>query len=78
MVEREEPSKVLPIAHAPAAARLPYVIELWNLTRDTPEKVIARAASALLARAIFSAAQGEHLGRMIVLRRGSHVLARTD
>lgn len=57
------------------AARLPYAVELWNLTRTAPERVLGRAASAVLARAIFAAAQSEHLGRKIVLRRGSEILS---
>jgi len=42
---------------------------------DVIERVLARAANALLARAIFKAAQGEHPGRRITLRRGSHIVA---
>jgi hypothetical protein len=53
-------------------------VELWNLPRTAPERVIARAASAPLARAIFAAAETEHLGRKIVLRRGSQVLKETE
>lgn len=59
-------------------AHLPYVVELWNLPRTAPERIIARAANMTLARAIFVAAQQENLGRRLVLRRGGEVLAEAD
>ena len=79
MIEGEEEGKVAafgPVA-GPGGERLPYAIELWDLTRDAPERVIGRAASMVLARAIFAAAASEHLGRRLVLRRGSKVLQET-
>ncbi|HEY9219688.1 MAG TPA: hypothetical protein VIO94_16690 [Phenylobacterium sp.] len=57
---------------------LPYVVELWNLPRTAPERILGRAASAPLARSIFTAAKVEHLGRRILLRRGSQVLEASD
>ena len=57
------------------AEELPYVVELWTLARDAPERVIGRASGMVVARAIFTAAQSEHLGRRIVLRRGERVVA---
>jgi hypothetical protein len=57
--------------------QLPYRIELWDLRRERVERVVARAAGAQLARAIFAAAQREHLGRLITLNRGSRELARS-
>ena len=64
---------------APGPAQpLPYAVELWNLARTAPERIIARAASATLGRAIFAAASTEHLGRKLVLRRGGQVLQETD
>jgi hypothetical protein len=75
MIKGEDESKVVPMAAAPTGQRLPYTVELWNLPRTAPERVIGRAASAILARAIFVAAQSEHLGRRILLRRGSQVLS---
>lgn len=76
MERREDEDKVVPVA-TPAAASdaLPYLIELWDLPRAKPERVLGRAASVMLARAIFAAAQTEYLGRRIVLRRGSATLA---
>jgi hypothetical protein len=55
---------------------LPYCIELWRV--DGPEdveSVLARALSAELARAIFKAAQVEHPGRRITLRRGDRIIS---
>ena len=54
--------------------KLAYKVELWNLGRQQVERVLARAASMALARAIFLAAQSEYLGRHIVLRRGGKVI----
>ena len=69
-------TSVLPMAAARGAGEvLPYRIELWDLPRLKVEKLLARASSAQLARAIFTAAQSEHLGRYIVLRRGKDVIA---
>jgi hypothetical protein len=78
MIEDPNKANVTPMA-APVspAARLPYAVELWNLRRTAPERVIGRAGTIGLARAIFTAAQTEHLGRRIVLRRGSSVLDRS-
>lgn len=76
MIKGEDTGRVVPMEAPPgASARLPYTVELWTLTRTAPERIIGRAASAVLARAIFTAAQSEHLGRLIRLRRGSQVLA---
>ena len=66
------------IAKVEAAApeELPYRVELWHDgVGDEVERVLARAANAQLARAIFKAAQGEHPQRRITLRRGNRVIA---
>ena len=73
---RRSPRRRSSLAATPAA-RLPYVIELWDLPRLAPERIIGRAASALVARAFFDAAQRQHLGRRIVLRKGARLLAAT-
>lgn len=70
----EEPKVVALDAARGLPEKLPYVVELWNLPRSEVERVLGRAASVLLARAIFTAALREHLGRRIVLRRGDRVL----
>jgi hypothetical protein len=60
----------------PAAEELPYRIELWhNSERDGVERVLARALSVHLARAIYGAAKEEHPGRRITLRKGDQTLA---
>jgi hypothetical protein len=59
--------------------QLPYRIELWGAgDRGSPERVLARAFSATLARAIFKAAQGEHPDRRITLSRGSRIIAESQ
>jgi hypothetical protein len=54
---------------------LPYRVELWDADRHAVERVLARAVSVTLARAIFTAAQNEHPGRAVTLRHGNRVLA---
>jgi hypothetical protein len=49
---------------------LPYRIELWLPDRSAVERLLARAISAELARAIFMAAQGEYPQRRITLSKG--------
>jgi hypothetical protein len=56
--------------------QLPYRVELWHDGGgDAVERVLARAANAQLARAIFKAAEGEHPERRITLRRGNRIIA---
>ncbi|MDX8454567.1 hypothetical protein RFM98_17545 [Mesorhizobium sp. VK9D] len=59
-----------------AAEALPYRIELWHSkSGDIVERVLARAFTAQLARAIFQAAKDEHPQRRITLRKGNLVLS---
>lgn len=74
----QDKDKVVPLPAPGSAGDLPYAVELWDLPRRRPERVIGRAASVVLARAIFAAAEVEHIGRRIVLRRGTKVLAETE
>lgn len=75
MIQGKQPSKTGSASAGPGpSTHLPYAIELWNLQRTAPERIIGRAANATLAQAIFAAAQRENLGRRIVLRRGRQVL----
>lgn len=61
------------------AEQLPYRIELWHDgDRDAVERVLARAASVQLARAIFSAAQSEHPDRRITLAKDNRIIADTS
>ena len=57
------------------SAKLPYRVEMWN--EGECERVLALAAQASLARAIYTAAVGEHPDRLIVLARGATILARS-
>jgi hypothetical protein len=61
---------------SPAAEneKLPYRIELWDHDGRSPERVLARALNAPLARALFKAAQKEHPERRILLRRGTRTV----
>ena len=54
---------------------LPFTVELWSLSQSDIERVLGRANSATLAHAIFLAAQKEHLGRRITLRKGAEAIA---
>jgi hypothetical protein len=60
---------------AAQAEKLPYSIELWDEQGRSLQRVLARALSAVLARAIFKAAQKEHPERRILVRRGSRTIA---
>lgn len=53
---------------------LPYAVELWDGNRQGVEKILARAFTITLARAIFRAALEENPGRRIVLRHGARVV----
>ena len=59
---------------------LPYRVELWHdgeaQGSDEPgiERVLARAASVQLARAIFRAAREEHPQRRLTLSQGDQIV----
>jgi len=58
------------------AEDLPYRVDLWRADGENGvERVLARAASMPLARAIFKAAQGEHPDRRITLSKGNRILS---
>jgi hypothetical protein len=62
----------------PPTGNLPYAVALWRKgDRELIERVLARAPSAALARAIFKAAQTEHPERRITLHRGERLIADT-
>jgi hypothetical protein len=78
MIERQRDKSCPSRADGPARREeeLPYRIELWDAAdRTAVERVLARAVSAQLARAIFQAAQTEHPDRRITLCRGARVIA---
>ena len=54
---------------------LPYFIELWNEAASQLQRILARASTISLARAIFKAAIAEHPNRRITLRHGSRIVA---
>ena len=61
---------------SPSSEDLPYHIDLWRAEGENGiERVLARAASMPLARAIFKAAQGEHPDRRITLSKGSRIVS---
>jgi hypothetical protein len=79
MIERDD-DKILALQTAVGAAKstdadeLPYCVELWQADVDKVERVLARALSVQLARAIYTAALTEFPQRRITLRRGSEVI----
>ena len=74
---RQDDETVVPIGIPKGQPeKLPYCVELWQAEDGGAiERVLARASSAILARAIFKAAGDSHPGRRITLRRGSHIVA---
>jgi len=75
----EQGSKVLRWrGSATMTEKLPYRIELWDAERRAVERMLGRAVTAPLARAIFAAARKEHPERYVVLRRGQRVIAESD
>jgi hypothetical protein len=60
---------------AQSADELPYFVELWEPERRRVERVLARALTAQLARAIFNTAQKEFPGRRLTLRHGAETLS---
>lgn len=75
MIKPESSTKVVPFAEARSMATpMPFTVELWSLTEEAPERLIGRAASLFLARAVFQAAVTEHAGRRVVLRQGSRLI----
>jgi hypothetical protein len=63
---------------AQSSEDLVYRIELWGEGPSrSVERTLARALSVQLARAIFKAAQEEHPGRRITLRKRNRTLADT-
>jgi hypothetical protein len=56
---------------------LEFAVELWTHDQSAVEQILARAASVMLARAIFTAAKNEYPGRHIVLRHADRVVDQT-
>ena len=74
---KEEPTKakVVRLEEQALGENLPFRVELWQGATDKVERILARAVSAALGRAIFNAALSEHPDRRITLRRGSRLIA---
>ena len=53
---------------------LPFAVELWREDGGQVEKILARAFSLSLARAISRAAVDEHPDRRITVRHGERVV----
>jgi len=70
--------KVIALGTSPMSEKLPYRIELWDENGAALERILARAVTASLARAIFKAAQTEYPARVIRLLRGKRVIAQSD
>jgi hypothetical protein len=70
----EHKPNVVRLARTQRTGKLDYAIELWQEDRTGVERLLARAVSAALARAIFKAAQNEHPDRYITLRRGKRLI----
>ena len=81
MIEREDKIVGLEtrsgIDPAQDADELPFWIELWDPGHDRVERVLGRAASNQLARAIFNTAQTEFPGRRITVRRSGETVLDT-
>jgi hypothetical protein len=76
MIEQDRNGeKVLPIsARASVDDDLGYEVVLAPADGDQRERLLAKAASGQLARAIFNAAKSEHPDRRIILRRDARVI----
>jgi hypothetical protein len=78
MMMSEPESNVFPLESGPAPEDpLPYTVEVSDHDLSRPDRVIGRAANIMLARAIFEAAQKDFAGKMIRLRRGADIIARS-
>ena len=55
---------------------LPFTVELWELAANT-QRVVGRASSVVLARALYEAARIDFPGERITLRRGRETLLDT-
>lgn len=56
---------------------LPFRVDLWDRARDRPDRVIGRAATLVLAQAIYQAAQSDFAGERITLSRGDRIVLDT-
>jgi hypothetical protein len=78
MTDREQANakSTKSLAHSEPAENedLPYRVMIWPEEAAAAGKVLARAASVVLARAIYKAALEENPGRHVTLNKGSQVI----
>ena len=73
--DRERSKEIKKESQFGGAEELPYRVEIWEAGIGLAvERVLARAFSATLARAIFKAAIEENPGRRITLARGDSII----
>ncbi len=79
MIESDESAAEVPALDARDLFKedLPFRIVLLEPSDRAVERVLGRAASAALARAIYIAAQNEHVGCCVALLRGDQLIARS-
>ncbi|HEY4113352.1 MAG TPA: hypothetical protein VGM17_04760 [Rhizomicrobium sp.] len=77
MIAPQQPKAKKERRTGPASASfdLPYRVELWDERREKIERIVARAHSETLARAIFTSACEQYPGRHLSLWRGRERLA---
>jgi hypothetical protein len=66
----------LPAAAEPEES-LPYRVELWRTPEGGVERVLGDALSAGVAQAIYQEALREYPGRIVALRCGERIIARS-
>lgn len=74
----ERPSGAPLGALPPSPDRLPYAMEIWDLPRSSVERIVARADSFTVARAVFASAVAENPARRIVLRQGQRLIDQSN
>ena len=77
MIESDESAMTASRSEGPSAPieGLPYFVEMWDAGGQSVERVLARAESATLARAIFNFSRSEYPGRRVTLRHDRRILS---
>jgi hypothetical protein len=66
---------VCPASRSASDDDLPYIVEIWDeAPGENVERVLAKATTLKLARAILMSAQQEYPGRRITLRMGDRMI----
>ena len=74
MSDRTPTSNVTPIGPTEPMEPLPYSVQLASRQPEDPQRTIGRAASMVLARALFDAARIDYPNEPVLLCRGAQVL----